>query len=595
MKYDESLVDRIRQQIDIVDLISEYLPLKKAGRNFKALSPFTEEKTPSFMVSPEKQIFHCFSTGQGGDIFGFLMKYENLSFPEAVRRLAEKANISLPEERTYKKSAGEKTENEKYYEMYELAADFYAKYFEHEKHGQKARDYWTKRKFNSETTKDFQVGWAPDAWQALFEYLRKKGYSEELLIKSRLVNRSEKGRCYDVFRKRIMFPIRNLQGKVVAFGGRQVEDGDGPKYLNSPENPIFVKRRELFGLHLAKRYLDREFPQIFIVEGYLDFFRLYEQGFKTAAATLGTALTEDHVQLLKRFVQEVIVIYDGDAAGVSASLRGLEVFLAGGLNVKLVSLPDGNDPDDFLLKEGVEGFRKLISGAQDFFDYKLNILASRYDVSEASGIVKISNDALDTLEKVKNPVLQDRYLRKLSALLGVSEGALRTQFQNRSKKISNTTHEEDLGQSSLIKKKTSRSGGLSEEILIFGLVMDHPEFLDDFFSRVNLDSFVLEESKKLFQYLQKMESGQAVVWAKVFEIVDDGPYKEDLMQVSMMEWNEREEEKAFNDCLAVLDKKKLQRQLDVLRKQIGAAERRGDFQKVLELTQAYQMLLKPRK
>ncbi len=588
MKYDESLVDQIRQQIDIVDLVSEYLPLKKAGRNFKALSPFTEEKTPSFMVSPEKQIFHCFSTGQGGDVFGFLMKYENLSFPEAIRRLAEKANISLPEEKSYKKTTDEKTEKEKYYEMYELAAGFYAKYFEHESHGKKARDYWDKRKFKFEITKEFQVGWAPDAWQALFEYLRKKGYSEDLLIKARLVNRSEKGRCYDVFKNRLMFPIHNLQGKVVAFGGRQIEDGDGPKYLNSPENPIFIKRRELFGLHLAKRYLDRELPQIFIVEGYLDFFRLYEQGFKTAAATLGTALTEEHVQLLKRFVQEVIVIYDGDQAGIAASLRGLEVFLAGGLNVKLVSLPEGNDPDDFLLREGPESFKKLVSNAKDFFDYKLNILLSRYSVSDASGIVKISEDALETLEKVKNPVLQDRYLRKLSALLGVNEASLKTQLQNRSKKLSSSVSRESATQQPSIKKKAVQAGGLSEEILVLGLVIDHPEFLDDFFSRVSVDNFILEDSKKVFQYLQKIENGKPIVWAKVLELLNDGPFKESFMQVSMMEWNEDEEEKAFRDCLSVLDKKNLQRQLDDLRKQIGAAERMGNLEKVLELTQSYQ-------
>ena len=380
MRYDEKIIDEVRTANPIVEVIGQYVPLKRSGHNFKARCPFHQEKTPSFMVHPEKQIFHCFGCVAGGDVFGFLMRYENMSFPEALRRLAERAHIRLPEP-VAKRGEGP-TESEQLYEIYRLAEDYYrAKFLSEE--GRRARDYFHARGFKDEMAEEFKIGWASEAWQGLFEFLSKKGFSEPLLLKSGLIHRSAKGNLYDGFRGRLLFPIRNLQGKGVAFGGRIIAESDGPKYLNSPENPVFHKRRELFGLNLAKKFIDRDRPRIFVVEGYLDFLRLYQEGFKTTVATLGTALTEEHVQVLKRFAEEAVVIYDGDKAGEAASLRGLEVFLEGGMSVKLVRMPVGFDPDDFVKKHGAPAFEKLLSEARDFFDYKFEVLRSRFDLRDS--------------------------------------------------------------------------------------------------------------------------------------------------------------------------------------------------------------------
>ena len=258
----EDIVERVAAANDIVEVISQFVPLKRAGRNFKACCPFHQEKTPSFMVQPEKQLFHCFGCQAGGDVFSFLMKYENLSFPEALKMLADRARITLPEKRYAK---GDSSHKDQIYEIYQCAVELYQRLLAGES-GKKARDYLAKRGMTDETLREFKVGWAPDEWRTLYDHLLKKGYSEALLKQSSLIQQSAKGNYYDTFRGRILFPIMNLQNKPVAFGGRLLGDGEGPKYLNSSENPVFSKRRELFGLNVAKRYIDANWPNLILVE-----------------------------------------------------------------------------------------------------------------------------------------------------------------------------------------------------------------------------------------------------------------------------------------------------------------------------------------
>ncbi|MFA7002024.1 MAG: DNA primase, partial [Candidatus Omnitrophota bacterium] len=377
MLYGDNILEQVQSANDIVEVISQVVPLKRSGRNFKGLCPFHQEKTPSFMVNAEKQIFHCFGCQTGGDVFSFLMRYENMSFPEAVRRLAERAHIRLPEKPSGREEGPSDTE--KYYEIYRLACEFYRRQYLDPVLGRKAREYFARRKFDEALAEEMKMGWAGDAWDGLFQFLSKKGFPEELLLKSGLICRSTKGTLFDLFRNRLLFPIHQLQGKVVAFGGRLIEDREGPKYLNSPENPIFSKRRELFGLHLSKKFIDREKPRILVVEGYFGFLRLYQNGFKSAVATLGTALTEEHVRILKRFAEEAVVIYDGDKAGEAASLRGMEVFLEGDMSVKLARLEGGLDPDDLIREKGAEAFAEVLGKATDFFDFKLETLQKRFN------------------------------------------------------------------------------------------------------------------------------------------------------------------------------------------------------------------------
>ncbi|MDP3919716.1 MAG: DNA primase [Candidatus Omnitrophota bacterium] len=590
MRYDDRIVDEVQAANDIVEVINQYAPLKRSGRNLKACCPFHQEKTASFMVSPEKQIYHCFGCGVGGDVFGFLMRYENMTFPEALRRLADQAGISLPE--VSRKSEEGPSESEKLYEIYRLAAKFYRECFMKTDEGRQAREYFKNRGFDENVASEFEVGWAPDGWKNLFEFLVKKGFPQELLLKSRLINRSPKGNFYDTFRSRLLFPIHNLQGKVVAFGGRLIGDGDGPKYLNSPENPIFLKRRELFGLYVARRHIDRELPQVLIVEGYLDFLRLYAEGFKAAVATLGTALTEDHVRILKRFADEAVVIYDGDRAGEAASLRGLEVFLEQGMSVKLIRMPEGFDPDDFLKKKGTEAFRGLLASAQDFFDYKLEVLRERYDIKDALGLMKITNEFLETLAKVKQPILLDRYLRILSGTLGVDENSLRTELAKLRKRTQ--SRGQTLGTNTASPQKQSVRA--EDEILLVSLMLLENRFCEMAMGQIEVNEFEDKAAAGVFQMLCSMhEKGEDLSWNRVLNRISDGGLKERIIASSTVSLDDREMNKAFSDCVKKVKKKQVAKRLDALRQEIAKAEKAGKVELVSAYVQEYQSLLQQRR
>jgi len=587
MPYEDRVVDEVQAASDIVEIISQYVPLKRAGRNFKAPCPFHQEKTPSFMVSAEKQIFHCFGCGAGGNIFTFLMRHENVSFPEALRQLAERAHVQLPEQ-TARKDEGP-SETERLYEIYRLAAEFYNEQYRHLEKGRAARDYFAKRGFSPKTAEEFKIGWAPSAWHELFDFLMKKGFTDSLALRSGLVHRSSQGTFYDVFRNRLLFPIQNLQGKTVAFGGRLIAEAEGPKYLNSPENPVFHKRRELFGLNLAKKFVNRELPQILVVEGYLDFLRLYENGFKATVATLGTSLTEDHVQILKRFAEEAVVIYDGDKAGESASLRGLEVFLEGGMNVKLVRMPAGLDPDDYLRQETPEKFQELVVHAQDFFDYKLEVMLNRFNRADSLGLMKITNEFLDTFTKVKNPVLVDRYLRKLAGSLGIDESSLRSELLRLKKK----TGERDKKFEGASPTPQVRQMGLqTDELLLLAVLIEDGGLREKAFQELGETSFEDLNAKELFHLLFQMDQErQSVEWPSVLNRLSDEEFKTRLVAVSSLDWEPEDRNKAFGDCLSRIQKKQLQKRLEELRRSIAKAEREGDAKRAGDYVKEYQSLL----
>lgn len=592
MKYDERIIDQVQSAHDIVEVIGQYLTLKRSGRNFKACCPFHGEKTPSFMVQPEKQIFHCFGCGLGGDVFTFLMRQENMSFPEALRMLAEKAGIRLPEPDKRQKEGA--SDSEQLYEIYRLAAEYYHNLFKDPVHGKTARDYFQKRGFDLSLAEELKMGWALDGWRGLLEFLSKKGFSENLLLKSALVVRSPKGNLYDTFRERLLFPISNLQSKVVAFGGRILKDVEGsPKYLNSPENPVFHKRRELFGLHLAKKFIDREKPQLIVVEGYFGWLRLYQHGFKSVVATLGTSLTEEHVHVLKRFAEEAVVIYDGDKAGEAASLRGLEVFLEGGMAVKLVKLPAGYDPDDFVAKQGPDAFRKLLSEARDFFDYKLEILFTRFNRMDSLGLMRITSDFLETFSKIQNPVLTDRYLRRLAGSLGVDETSLRSELLKLKKKQEKTGKSAPEAVKAL---KVESIPAAADEILILALSVEEASLRRKLLVQCDESDFSEAQSRELFQCLATMEAQQQPVsWPKIFTRIQNSAFREKLTAQLALEWDHDKKTQAFDDCLNHLKTKKVEKRLDELRRSIAKAEREGNTALLGEYAREYQALWKENK
>ena len=335
----ENILEDILGRVDIVEVISGYIPLKRAGRNFKALCPFHHEKTPSFMVSPDKQIYHCFACGVGGNAFNFLMQYERLEFPEAVEALARKAGVNLPKDQKQDQRAVSLITQ--LYKINELAADFYAHNLISSQ-GSSARSYFLKRGLKDETIKTFNLGFAHDRWDLLINYLRAKGISLSLLEKAGLVLAKEGGGYYDRFRNRLIFPILDIKSRVLGFGARVLGDAL-PKYMNSPETPIYIKGKNVYGLNFAHEAI-REEDAVVVVEGYLDFIIPYQAGVHNIVASLGTAFTPDQAKLLKRYTHNVVMVYDADKAGELASLRSLDIFIDEDMNVKVASLPLGSDP-----------------------------------------------------------------------------------------------------------------------------------------------------------------------------------------------------------------------------------------------------------
>ncbi|OGX18794.1 MAG: DNA primase, partial [Omnitrophica WOR_2 bacterium RBG_13_44_8b] len=415
----ENILEDVLSRVDIVEVISGYMPLKRAGRNFKANCPFHHEKTPSFMVSPDRQIYHCFGCGESGNAFKFLMRHERMEFPEAVQMLARKAGVVLPElNSTDTKTADLITQLHK---INEAAALFFENQL-NTSSGQRAKDYLLKRGITKETIKLFQLGFAPDNWDALINHLRAKNFSLGLLEKAGLIVAKDGGGYYDRFRNRIIFPILDIKSRPVGFGARVMDDSL-PKYINSPETPVYVKGRNLYGLNLSKDSI-RDSDEAIIVEGYLDFIMPYQHGLTNIVASQGTALTVEQARLLKRYTQSIVMVYDADNAGELAALRSLDIFVEEEMNVRVVSLPKGFDPDLYVRKQGIDALKEKVKQALGLFDYKLTILKSRYNVKDIEDKAKVAASLLSTINKIKNAVLKSEYVKRLSQELDIREDAL---------------------------------------------------------------------------------------------------------------------------------------------------------------------------
>ncbi|OGX52069.1 MAG: DNA primase, partial [Omnitrophica WOR_2 bacterium RIFOXYB2_FULL_45_11] len=415
----ESTLEEILSRVDIVELISGYIPLKRVGRSYKALCPFHHEKTPSFIVNPDKQIFHCFGCSAGGNAFGFLMQHERLEFPEAIEALAKRTGVIIHEA----SAAERKTQNlsEQLYKINEAAAHFYSDQL-HAPEGEPALKYLLKRGLTKETIQRFKIGYAQDKWDGLLNYLRGKGFGLGLIEKSGLIIAKDNGGYYDRFRKRILIPIHDTKGRTVAFGAR-VLDNSLPKYINSPETPVYSKSKVLFGLDLNNEEIRLKDLAV-IVEGYFDLIFPYQAGVKNITASCGTALTQEQIRLLKRYSRNVVLVYDSDNAGQMATLRSIDTLIEEGLNVMAARLPEGYDPDSFARRFGPEGFQKLITEAKDIFDYKLEFLKSKYAPLTIPNKSRAASEMLSLISKFNNTVAKSAYIKKLAEELSLDENSL---------------------------------------------------------------------------------------------------------------------------------------------------------------------------
>ncbi len=586
----EGTLNQIQERVDIVEIISSHVQLRRAGKNFKANCPFHMEKTPSFHVNPDKQIFHCFGCGVGGNVFTFLMKIEKKDFREVAEALADRAGVEIPKDRTVDEAA-EARRNEAL-KANRLAADFYQNILWKEAAGAPARSYLKARGLTDETVREFQLGFAPDAWESLTTAL-KKSVPEPALERAGLSmpGKENKGH-YDRFRKRIIFPILDAKGACIAFGGRVVDDTQ-PKYLNSPETELYTKGRQLYGLFQARTAI-RTDDAVIMVEGYMDVIGCHQAGVKNTVASLGTALTSEQARLVRRHTSNVYILYDADVAGENATLRGLEIFLEEGMEVRIVRLAEGHDPDSFILKFGIEMFRKALSEAKSLFDYKLALLKQKFDPKSVEGRVKIANEMVGLFSKVKNEILLSAWTLDLARQLGISEAAVKAEIEKskggRDRRPAAAMPAPrplaDIGTPA----RLTGGAGLTAEKILLGLMLEESSLLARGKERLSGKDFQDPVVRRIVEKMFTTEAIQSVSgWMNTFE---DAEAAETLAMAASEAEKAPEKKKAFEDCLLWMERSRLEATRDDLRTQIVEAHRLGDQSRIHQLLQDFTELNK---
>lgn len=421
IRYTPELLEEIKNRNDIIDVVSQYVILKRRGRNYFGLCPFHNEKSPSFSVSPDKQIFHCFGCNVGGDVFHFIMKIENISFFESVKLLANRAGIELPTEAMSPEEEKREKLKENVYKLNKDAAIFYHELL-YKPESKAAQNYVKKRQLGNNTLKSFLIGYAGNN-NELLKYLKEKGYDTQTMLTSNLIGKSQDGRLYDKFRNRLMIPILDVKGKVIAFGGRVLDDSK-PKYINSPESLVYSKGRNLFGLNVAVKNVHGRLDKLLIVEGYMDAISLYQRGITNVVASLGTALTDNQGQLLRRHCDQVILGYDADGAGQTAIMRGIGIMQSMGVDIRVLQISGAKDPDEFVLKYGPERFQKCMDNAISVVEYQVKNLKKSLDLNNTSDKIKFMNEIANILSKVDNSMEREVYVDKISRTYQISKEAI---------------------------------------------------------------------------------------------------------------------------------------------------------------------------
>ena len=429
MAFSDIFLQELAERNEIVDVVSGYVKLtKRSGQNQFGLCPFHSEKTPSFSVSPSKQIYHCFGCGKGGSVINFIMEIENISFPDAVEFLARRAGMTIPEQ-------DNDPGRPKRERLYKLNRDA-ARYFFDElvsPEGEPAQSYLQQRGLSSSITRRFGLGFAPDGWDGLTHAMKKLGYSERELTEAGLVRTGKKGGVYDTFRNRLMFPVIDVRGNVIAFSGRALGDGE-PKYMNSPETAVFSKSHNLFGLNMAKK---SKAGYIILVEGNIDVVSLHQAGFDSTVASLGTSLTPEQARLLSRYTKEIVICYDSDSAGIKASQRAIGILEKLEIKVRVLTLPGSKDPDDYIKANGADAFRNLLEKSESHVDYRLQVVLDKHDLSTDDGKVLFLRDATDMVASLPGAVEREVYAMRVASLCGVSDAAVKSEVARRRKRKTN--------------------------------------------------------------------------------------------------------------------------------------------------------------
>ena len=554
LRYSDEIIDEVRQSNDIVDIISQYVHLKRSGRNFFGLCPFHNEKSPSFSVSPDKQIFHCFGCGVGGNVFTFLTKIEGINFIEAVQTLAERSNIQLPTLDNKGDSLKEELKA-KVYKVNEFAANYYHENL-YRPESKIAQEYIKKRKLTNETLKSFQIGFS-GKFDELYNALKQQGFEEKEILESGLVNKNDNGKYIDRYRNRLMFPICDVRGRVIAFGGRVLDDSK-PKYINSPENIVYSKGRHLFGLNVAKK---GDVKKILIVEGYMDVISLHQRGVTNVVASLGTALTQQQGWLLRKSSEQIILSFDSDEAGLSAKMRALDILQNMGCDIRILQMEGAKDPDEYIIKYGSARFQSLIEKALSVVEFKVKVLKKDLDLNNTNDKIKFLNEIAKLLSKIDNTIEKEVYIEKIAKSYDISKEAIYAEVNklayatSKGQKILEkakpvVTHkkiqENKVSEAIIKKENTILSLLLMGDLNVFQVIKQNIK-VEDF--RDNLNQQI---AKKLYEEFEKGNSN--------INSILDNLGEEEQNHITMImadDYEIKDIEKAIDDIIQSYEKEKL--------------------------------------
>jgi len=510
----ESFLQEVSDRNDIADVVSGYVRLnKKSGSNLFGLCPFHSEKTPSFSVAPDKQIYHCFGCGKGGGVFNFIMEIENLTFPESVEFLAKRVGLQVPEEN---RDDPESRRREQLLRLNKDAGKFFYKQFLAPE-GEPAREYALRRELTSATIKKFGLGYAPDSWDSLTNAMKALGYSEGLMLQAGLVRKGKKGGVYDTFRNRLMFPVFDVRGNVIGFSGRILGDGE-PKYMNSPETPVFNKSKNLFGMNLAKK---TKLGYVILCEGNVDVVALHQAGFDNAVASLGTSLTPEQARLISRYVNEVVIAYDGDTAGQKATARAIGILEKLDVKVRVLTMTGAKDPDEYIKKFGADGFRNLLETSEDHTDYTLGKIKDKYDLTVPESKLSFLKEAEQYIATFSGKAEREVYAMRVAEMIGVSPQAVRDDVENlrrrnagRNKRQAEKQEISTVGKSPIrsIRYENSRSA-MAEEGIIRLLYLDSQLF--DRITPPEPEQFTVPELGNIYRAIRKLGRTEDVTIAKL--------------------------------------------------------------------------------
>ena len=562
IRYSDEILEEVRQSNDIVDIISQYVHLKRSGRNFFGLCPFHNEKSPSFSVSPDKQIFHCFGCGEGGNVISFIMKIEGVNFKEAVQILAQRANINLPTLENSGDFAKEELKT-KVDKVNEFAAQYY-----HEnlyKPGAKiAQEYVKKRKLTNDTLKAFRIGFSGQ-FDELYRHLKAQGFEEKEILESGLVNKNENGKYIDRYRNRLMFPICDSRGKVIAFGGRVLDDSK-PKYINSPENVVYSKGRNLFGLNVAKKH--GNLKRILIVEGYMDVISLHQRGITNVVAPLGTALTQQQGWLLRKNAEQIILGFDSDGAGQTAITRSIEILQNMGCDLRVLQMEGAKDPDEYIIKYGNARFQQLMDKAISLVEFKVKMLKQNLNLENTNDKIKFLNEIAKIISKVDNHIEREIYIEKISKEYEISKEAIYaevnklTYSNNKNKKIleqprkmvKNNIEEKQVSETIKKRENTILALILTGDINIFQIIKQN----------IKPEEFKYELNKKIaIKLYEEFEKGNSNINSIIDKLEEEE--QNHITEIMAEDFEFEDYEKAIDDILQIYEKEKLnERKLEIL-------------------------------